>query len=193
MEGVAVPAGSSPPDPGAREVGPIGHLAAAAVAVAGALVAAPVAVIEELSSGLGLLLLPFVAAPTIEEILKPAGVYLLLVRWPRLVRGQLHAALLAALAGFSFGLLESAAFVTVSVDEPARAFVAYRFTAPIAMHATASFIAGSGIGPDLIAWARSGSALPRRTVWRFGAAIALHAAYNVTAVALALSGALDFG
>ncbi|HXF50412.1 MAG TPA: PrsW family glutamic-type intramembrane protease [Dehalococcoidia bacterium] len=192
MEGIAIPADSPPPDPRARDVGPIGHLAAAAVAVAGALVAAPLAVIEELRPGLGLLLLPFVAAPTIEEILKPAGVYLLLVRWPRLVRGQLHTALLAALAGLAFGLLESAAFVTIAVDEPTRTFVAYRFTAPVAMHATASLIAGSGIGPDLIAWAKNGAPLPRRAVWRFGAAIALHAAYNLTAVALTLSGALDF-
>lgn len=190
MERITLSTGGPAPRPAA---GNVGHVVAALVSVAGALVAAPLAVIQELRSAVGLVLLPFFAAPAIEEILKPAGVYLLLGRWPCLVRGQLHAALLAALAGLTFGLLESAAFVTVAVEKPTRAFIAYRFSAPVAMHATASFVAGSGIGPNLVTWARGGSPLPRRAVWGFGAAIALHAAYNVAAVALSAAGPLDFG
>lgn len=184
MEGLAAPEGPA-------RAGPTAHAAAVLVAVAGGMLAAPAAVIEEVRAGAGLLL-PFIAAPVVEETLKPAGLYLLLIRWPGLVRGRLHAALLAAVAGLTFGLIESAAFVTIAADEPTRTFVIYRFSLPLVLHATASFIAGTGIGPGLIAWARTGAHLPRAAVRGFGAAIALHALYNTVVVALERSGVTGF-
>lgn len=166
-------------------------LAGALVAAAGGALAAPVAAIEELRSGAGVLL-PFVAAPTAEEIMKPAGVYLLLWRWPRLVAGSMRIALLAATGGLAFALVEAVAYVTLPSGEPSRAFVVYRFSAPLAMHVAASFAVGLGIGPSLIDWLQRGTPLPRRTVVCYGVAIAAHALYNAIAVALELAGVLDF-
>lgn len=171
-------------------IGVAGLIAGALVAAAGGVLAAPAAVIGELRSGAGVLL-PFIAAPVVEEMLKPAGVYLLLARWPRLLRGRRHAASLAAIGGFAFALVEALAFVTLAVDEPTRAFVVYRFSAPLAMHVTASFTAGWGIDPALLDWVRQGEPLPRRAVVHYGAAIAMHALYNIVAVTLELAGVLD--
>jgi RsiW-degrading membrane proteinase PrsW (M82 family) len=164
----------------------------ALVAAAGGMLAAPAAVIEEAGSGAAILL-PFVAAPVIEEILKPSGVYLLLWRWPHVMPGRMHGALLAAVGGLAFGLVESAAFVTVAVDEPSRAFVIYRFSGPVAMHVAASFVAGLGIGPSLAGWVRHGTPLPKRTVVCYGVAVAAHALYNLAVISLGLSGVLDPG
>ncbi len=163
----------------------------ALVAAAGGVLAAPAAVIGELRSGAGVLM-PFLAAPVVEEILKPFGVYVLLARWPHLLSGRRHAACLATVGGLAFAVVEALAFVTLAVDEPTRAFFIYRFSAPLAMHATASFVAGWGIEPALMEWLRRGAPLPRRTVVCYGAAIAIHAVYNTVAVTLELAGVLDF-
>src|SRR5688500_3537929 len=68
------------------------------------------AFIQEMSSGGGLLLI-FAGAPIIEECLKPAGVYLGLIRWPRLMSRQPFLALACAGAGLVFGLIESTVYV----------------------------------------------------------------------------------
>ena len=44
------------------------------------------ALIQELSQGS--LLIAFIAAPMIEEVMKPAGVYLLLVQWPKVLTSR---------------------------------------------------------------------------------------------------------
>ncbi|HWQ29312.1 MAG TPA: PrsW family glutamic-type intramembrane protease, partial [Dehalococcoidia bacterium] len=92
----------------------------------------------------------------------------------------------------AFAVIEAIAYVTLA-SEPSRGFVAYRFSAPVAMHVAASFTVGLGIGPALLDWLRRGTPLPRRTVVCYGVAIAAHAIYNTIAVALELAGALDFG
>lgn len=167
-----------------------GHFLAISLAVVGGVLGILGAVVQEVSAG-GFLLLPFLGAPIIEELLKPAGVYILLVRWPRLLRGKLHTAFLAALAGLSFGVIEALVYVNVYVSDPPDWFVTYRFTLPLLLHLTASFIAGLGINQGLLAWVRGGSSLPRATRNFYIAAIALHAAFNIVATALALSGVLD--
>ena len=134
------------------------------------------------------LLLPLVGAPIIEELVKPFGVYLLLARWPRLLRGRLHTALLAALAGLSFGLIEALVYVTVYVPDPPDWFVTYRFSVPLVMHATASFIVGLGINRGLLDWAGRGAPLPKSTRNFYLAGIGLHAVFNTTAIALTIAG-----
>ena len=170
--------------------GPLGHLAAVLIAVLGGALGILGAFIEEVRSG-GFILLPFIGAPVIEEMLKPLGLYLLLARWPRLLLGQLHTAVLSALAGLTFGVIEALVYVNVYVSDPPDWFVAYRFSLPLLLHTTASFIVGLGVSPGLLAWASRGEPFPRASRNFYIAGIALHALFNITATALALAGVLD--
>lgn len=137
--------------------------------------------------------LPFlIAAPIIEEIAKPAGVYLAMARWPQTVRNQLFIACLAALGGIVFGLLESLIYVTVYAPDLGRSFFIYRFAVNVPLHGGFSFIAGLGITQGLFAWARGERSLPKSSRNMFIAAIFLHALYNGVAVILSLTGVLDF-
>jgi len=174
----------------ARPPSPFGHLLAVAVALLGGVFGIFGAFVQEVQTG-GLLLLPFLGAPIIEELVKPSGVYLLLARWPRLLRGRLHTALLAAVAGLSFGVIEAVVYVTLYVPDPPAWFVTYRFTLPLFLHATASFIVGLGINRGLLDWARSGSPLPKATRNFYLAGIGLHAVFNTTVTALAVAGVFD--
>ncbi len=197
-------AGGQPPSSLSRRIAPAsprsgprailgavgGHLFAVCLAVLGGILGIMGAAVQEVRAG-GLLLLPFIGAPIIEEILKPVGVYVVLVRWPRLLRGRLHTALLAALAGLAFGVVEAVVYVKIYVPDPPDWFVTYRFTVPLLLHATASFIVGLGINQGLLNWARGRSPLPKATRNFYIAAIALHAAFNIVAVALVISGFLD--
>ncbi len=148
------------------------------------------AFVQELRSG-GALLLPFVGAPIIEESLKPLGVYVLLVRWPHVLRSQLYTAFLAALSGLSFGIIESTLFVTLSGPDHPDWFLTYRFTAPLLMHSVASLIVGLGINRGLLDWATGRGSFPRRSRNAYVTAMVLHALFNVTAVSLTLAGVLD--
>ena len=167
-----------------------GHVLALLLALLGGAFGIFGAFAQEFRAG-GLLLLPFLGAPIIEELVKPSGVYLLLARWPRLLRGQLHTALLAAVAGLSFGVIEAVVYVTLYVPDPPAWFVTYRFTVPLFLHATASFIVGLGINRGLLDWARAGSPLPKATRNFYLAGIGLHAAFNTVTTALSLAGVFD--
>jgi hypothetical protein len=94
------------------------------VAVVGGAMGIVGAALQEVQAGLGILLV-IVAAPVIEEALKPSGIFVLLVRWPHALRGQLHIATLAALSGVSFGLIESLIYVTVYVSDPSDGYVCF--------------------------------------------------------------------
>ena len=137
--------------------------------------------------------LPFlVAAPIIEEIAKPAGVYLAAWRWPALLRNQLFIAWLAALGGITFGLIESLIYVTVYAPDLGRSFFIYRFAVNVPLHAGFSFVAGLGISQQLFSWAAGNSPLPKGSRNAFVAAMVLHAAYNAVATALTMTGTLEF-
>ena len=168
----------------------MGLLLAVAVALLGGVLGILGALVQEFRAG-GFLLLPFLGAPIIEELVKPSGVYLLLARWPRLLRGQLHTALLAAAAGLSFGVIEAVVYVTLYVPDPPSWFVTYRFTVPLFLHATASFIVGLGINQGLLGWASGGSPLPKASRNFYLAGIGLHAVFNTTVMALAIAGVFD--
>jgi RsiW-degrading membrane proteinase PrsW (M82 family) len=164
-----------------------GHLLAVSLAVLGGILGILGAAVQEIRSG-GLLLLPFIGAPIIEELLKPTGIYIMLVRWPRLLRGQLHTALLAALSGLAFGVVEALVYVKVYVSNPPDWFVTYRFTLPLIVHCAGSFIVGLGINEGLLSWARGSARLPRKTRNLYLAAIGLHAAFNIVTTALVIAG-----
>jgi RsiW-degrading membrane proteinase PrsW (M82 family) len=137
--------------------------------------------------------LPFlIAAPIIEEIAKPAGVYLAMARWPQTVRNPLFIACLAALGGIVFGLIESLIYVTVYAPDLGRSFFIYRFAVNVPLHGGFSFIAGLGITQGLFAWAGGRSPFPKQSRNAFAAAMMLHALYNLVAVVLSASGVLEF-
>ena len=94
----------------------------------------------------GSILVAFVGAPIIEEILKPTGVYLLLSKWPKALRGnQLYTAFLALLGGIAFALVESFIYLNVYVTEANPQLVLWRYTVCIGVHAICSFVFGFGI------------------------------------------------
>jgi len=166
------------------------YLFAVVVAAVGGLLGIIGAVIGEFQAG-GLILLPLVAAPIIEEAMKPAGVYIALLRWPNALSSRLFTALLAALGGLVFGLIEAVVYVTIYISDPPEWFVTYRFTLPLALHATTSFIFGLGITIGLIDWAAGRGPLPLRTRNFYIAAVVIHAIFNTIAVTLALTGVFD--
>lgn len=149
------------------------------------------AFVQEARAG-GSFVLIIVGAPVIEELLKPAGIYLVLARWPSVGRSQLFIAVLAGLAGLSFGLIESTIYVTVYAPDQSQAYFIYRFTVTVLVHVVASFTAGLGISAELLGWAHGRNRLPRRTLLAFIAAMVIHGLYNTTALGLALAGVLDF-
>lgn len=164
-----------------------GHLVAVCFALLGGVLGILGAFIQEFRSG-GFILLPFLGAPIIEELMKPAGVYLLLARWPRLLKGRLHVALLTALGGLSFGVIEALVYIFVYVPDPPQWFVTYRFAVGVPLHTAASFLVGLGLSRDLIEWAAGRARFPRAALWFIGAGIALHAVFNTTVTALGFAG-----
>ena len=148
------------------------------------------AVVQEIQSG-GIAG-PFVAAPIIEEALKPAGIYILLIVWPRALAGRLHTALLTAISGLCFGLIESYVYVTWYYPEGDSAYVLFRFTVPVAMHTIGSFLVGFGLSRQMLDWAAGRAAFPKLTRNFYVAAVLLHAAYNISVTVLELSGVLEF-
>ncbi len=148
------------------------------------------AVFQELQSGgIGA---PFVAAPIIEEALKPAGIYILLVVWPHALAGRLHTAALTAISGLCFGLIESYVYVTWYYPEGDAAYQLFRFTVPVTMHVVASFLVGFGLSRQLVDWAAGRASFPKTTRNFYIAAVLLHAGYNTTVVALDVTGVLEF-
>jgi RsiW-degrading membrane proteinase PrsW (M82 family) len=166
-------------------------LLAVTVAVIGGVLGIGGAAIQELTSGGGILLL-VVGAPVIEEALKPAGLYILLIRWPHALHGRTHIALLAALSGLTFGIIESFVYVTLYFPEGGSDFVPYRFSVTPALHASASFLVGLGLTRAIIDWAMGRGSLPKSTRTFYIAGVLLHAVYNLAAVILEVAGVLEF-
>ncbi|MEX0682705.1 MAG: PrsW family glutamic-type intramembrane protease [Dehalococcoidia bacterium] len=148
------------------------------------------AIITELGSG-GYLLVIFIGAPVIEEIFKPLGVYLGQVWFPQALRSRLYTAFLSALGGITFGLIESWIYVNIYVDNPSEHYEQFRYTVPVALHATASFIVGLGITRAVVEWVNGRGRLPRSTRRFYVGGVVLHSFYNTGAVLLSVFGVLD--
>jgi RsiW-degrading membrane proteinase PrsW (M82 family) len=162
------------------------------MALLGGLIGLLGAFLQELQSGAAVFAI-ILAAPVIEEVLKPSGIYLLLLKWPHALRGRVHTALLCAISGAVFGVIESFIYTEVYYPEGSDSFVLFRFTVTPIMHALASFIVGWGLTQGLLDWANGRGSLPKTTRNCFLGGIGLHAVYNTTAVILGVVGVLDFG
>ncbi len=148
------------------------------------------AVIAEIGSG-GFLLLIFIGAPIIEEAFKPIGVYLGQVWFSQALRNRIYVALLCALSGVVFGLLESWVYVNVYVDDPSDAYTQFRYTVPVALHAAASFIVGLGLTYAVVNWVNGRGKLPKSSRNFYFGGVFLHSVYNTSAVILWATGVLD--
>jgi len=169
---------------------PFLNLLALFMALLGGLLGIAGAFMQELING-GLLVV-FIGAPVIEEALKPAGIYLLLLRWPQALLGRVHTAVLTGISGLCFGLIESLVYVKVYFPDEGSDFVLFRFTVPVAMHFICSFIVGLGLSRALIDWAAGRSKLEKSTRNFYLGGVAIHAIYNTSAVILSVAGVIEF-
>jgi RsiW-degrading membrane proteinase PrsW (M82 family) len=128
----------------------------------------------------------YIGAPMIEESLKPSGLYLMLAKWPRVLRNQLYTAGLAALAGVTFAIIENLVYLNIYIDEPNPQVILWRWTACLSMHALGSFIFGLGINRNLIASVRGERKFLSCGKRFFFSAMALHSAFNIAATVMAI-------
>lgn len=164
-----------------KEMTPKWYVLGPLVAMAGGIFGILAAAYEE--AGYGMYIGAFVAAPVFEELIKPCGVYWLLGRKPHVLPSQRYIAFLSALAGLSFGIIESLMYVGIVYlvcDELDQGFVIWRFTVCLLLHAGCSFIVGHGINHKLVAWVR-GEISFIRIDWKFFLiAMLIHSAYNIS-------------
>lgn len=130
----------------------------------------------------GSLLVAFVAAPMVEEVMKPAGVYLLLVWWPKVLTSRLFTALLAALGGLSFAVVENILYLQFYFPEHTQALVLFRYSAGLTMHVASSFILGFGINQKLLASVRGEIPLLKDNKKFFIIPMVIHSLFNIMAV-----------
>jgi len=123
----------------------------------------------------------FVVAPIVEEAVKPAGVYLLLFKWPRVLRSRLYTAFLAGLGGIAFALIENLMYLYLYFPDHSPRLALWRYTACVALHGGASFTAGLGINEKLAAAVRGRIRFLAFDKRYFIAAMILHSLYNVLA------------
>jgi RsiW-degrading membrane proteinase PrsW (M82 family) len=140
------------------------------------------AVIQEVFYGS--LFAAFVAGPMIEETMKPAGVYILYALQRDSVGGRWYRALLAALGGLSFAVIENIFYLMVYYPEHDRSLRLFRYTWTLGMHLTASFIVGLGINERLLRSVR-GEVPFLSGNWRFFVIpMILHSLFNIFMVVL---------
>lgn len=153
-----------------------------AIATGGGVLGVLGAIIQELSQGS--LLVAFVAAPMIEEVMKPAGVYLLLVWWPKVLTSRIYTALLAALGGLSFALIENVIYLQLYFPQHTQTLVIFRYSACLTMHVVCSFILGFGINQKLLASVRGEVPLLKGNKKFFFIPMIIHSLFNIMAVLL---------
>lgn len=181
-----------PPLPRPRPITWSTHVWVILLALIGGVLGIAGSLFGEVASIGGFFLLPFIGAPIIEEAFKPIGVYLGLARWPNALRNQLYVAILCACAGVVFGLLESTMYVFVYARDEPDSYTYFRYTVPVALHAVASFTVGLGLSRGVVDWVTRGTPIPKRARSFYFAGVTIHAIYNTTVIALAISGVLDF-
>ena len=152
-------------------------LLAPAFALLGGLFSIIGAFCTELTSG-GFLVV-FVGAPIIEECLKPCGVYLLQAKWPKALRSQSYTALLTALSGLTFALVENVVYLKVYIPDADLRLIIWRYTIGLTMHTVASFIFGFGINQKLIAGVKGEIKFLSTGKRFFFSAMILHSLYNI--------------
>jgi len=141
------------------------------------------AIIQELSQGS--LLVAFVAAPMIEEVMKPSGVYLLLVRWPQVLTSRIYTAFLAALGGLSFAVVENIIYLQFYFPEHTQTLVVFRYSACLTLHVVCSFIVGFGINQKLLASVRGEIPFLKGNKKFLFVPMIIHSLFNIMAVLVA--------
>ena len=138
------------------------------------------AVIQEVFYGS--LFVAFVAGPMIEETMKPTGVYLLYTLRPDAVQSRLYRAVLAAIGGLSFAVVENIFYLEVYYPAHDRSLLLFRYTWTLGMHVAASFIVGLGVNERLLRSAR-GEVPFLSGNWRFFVIpMILHSLFNIVMV-----------
>jgi RsiW-degrading membrane proteinase PrsW (M82 family) len=169
------------------------QLVVLAIAVLGGFLGILGSLVAEIQRGGGFIIGPIIiAAPVIEEAMKPAGVYISLIKWPHALRSPMHIAVLCALGGLVFGLVESWVYVNVYVEDPTDSFTRFRYTVPVAMHVICSFVYGWGVNRSIIDWAAGKGRIASRTKRGYISAVIIHGMYNFMAIVLSVAGVLSF-
>jgi RsiW-degrading membrane proteinase PrsW (M82 family) len=128
----------------------------------------------------GSLLVSFVGAPIIEEMLKPCGVYVLLAKWSHVLRNRFYTAFLSALGGLSFALIENLVYLNIYVPQHTQALVIWRYTVCVGVHMVCSFIFGFGINRELMASVKGERKFLSSGKRFFIPAMAIHSLYNIS-------------
>ena len=150
------------------------------IAAGGGVLGALGAIIQELSQVS--ILIAFVAAPMIEEVMKPAGVYLLLVRWPKVLTSRIYTAFLAAVGGLSFAVVENIIYLQFYFPEHTHTLVVFRYSACLTTHVVCSFILGFGINQKLLASVRGEIPLLKGNKKFFFIPMIIHSLFNIMVV-----------
>ncbi len=135
----------------------------------------------------GELLGPFVAGPIIEEIMKPAGVYVLLAIRPWLLHNRLYTAFLAALGGLGFAIIENIIYLKVYFPSDSHELLLFRYMVNLPLHVVWSFIVGFGINQRLLAAVKGEIPLLSANKRFFIIPMLLHSAYNFFAVLISVA------
>lgn len=158
------------------------HIIATFVAIGGGVLGVLGAILQEFFYGL--IFVVFVAGPMIEEAMKPTGVYILYVVRRDTCRGRLYTALLAALGGLSFAIVENLFYLELYYPEHSRALLMFRYTWPLGMHTVTSFIVGFGINDRLFRSVRGEIPFLSGNWVFFITPMVMHSAFNVVMVAI---------
>ena len=157
-----------------------------------ALAAGPWAVFGALINGgqsLSGTLMLVVFGPLTEELMKIAGVTLLIEKWPFALRGAAQIVICSVAGGLAFAAIENLLYLHVYIPNPTRELIVWRWTACVALHTVCSFIAGLGA---VRVWRSVGrdKAPPKlsRALPFIVAASVTHGLYNAAARVLEMSG-----
>jgi len=133
----------------------------------------------------------FVFGPLIEEMLKVAGILILVEKYPWIIPRWWVIPVGIALSGLTFACIENLWYVFFVIPDASEAIVTWRWTVCTALHGTCSLIAGIGVAKVWIRTDRTGQ-MPRLSLaspWLV-TAIVVHGAYNTSMFFLEVSGYL---
>jgi RsiW-degrading membrane proteinase PrsW (M82 family) len=130
----------------------------------------------------GSLFVAFVAGPMIEEVMKPAGVYLILAINKSVLKRRVYTALLAGLGGLTFGVIENLIYLNLYFPEHTRNLVIFRYTVGLGMHTITSFIVGFGINERLLRSVRGEIPFLRGNWKYFIIPMVIHSLFNIAIV-----------
>lgn len=163
------------------------HAVTIGLALVGGLFAVVGAFIEEARSGS--LLLAFVVAPVIEEVLKPSGIIWLLEKRPHYLLSAAHVVVLCVVGALVFATLENLVYIYLYAPGQGAGFVRWRLLACTTLHLVCSAVVGVGLGRQLVRMRRQNLDFDLENSLPFLiAAIVLHGAYNAAVTLLESAG-----